>query len=551
MTMSILATLPTPAKSKSSAKDSAASGGEGVDFAALMAASPKGKAKATHPAGHVVPPVSPVPLSDVADMADDAQDNGATGGTATGMTEMMMVEQEAGTPSVGDAAMAPAMAAVVAALAALPRSDGARGAEAAAQAADRAGVVRDAAVSLVATAREVTGQMMPDETASAAKGAVDPAVPSGSGVTAGDAASLAARLSALMQARGDGGQAPSATVSLASSGTTQAQVTVATPVTGQLLVSVPAAPALAAATSAEPASAEQVPPAPATTPASGGSTSVAPGGIVLASVAGNATGPGTGSGTGNGAGSGQDSGTARRERTDTAREPRRAEHQGATPPAFAIPTGQTSVSGGVTGATGAPMLAQALDAQSVAMGVSGQWIDTIAQQIATVAGSNGQGSFRIASSELGMVTVAITPGDAGASVHMSVDNEAAASALMAEGDRLIADARLSSVRIADLRVDQVAPAAEAAATGDMGQQQSGTSGGQPQSGGASGTSAQGQGQGQGQQRATTAFGDFGAGAGGNSREQPKSRAETVVTPLGSRADAPGDDTADPRRARYA
>lgn len=130
-------------------------------------------------------------------------------------------------------------------------------------------------------------------------------------------------------------------------------------------------------------------------------------------------------------------------------------------------------------ATG-PSLGGALGQQVVDMGISGQWIDDIARQIASIAANPGHGSFRIASQELGAVRVDIAPSMAGggSDVLMRVDSEVAFAALNEDKDRLVQDARMASVRIGELRIDRLAPMQEAQ-RGDMGgnasqQQQNGT-----------------------------------------------------------------------------
>ncbi len=122
-----------------------------------------------------------------------------------------------------------------------------------------------------------------------------------------------------------------------------------------------------------------------------------------------------------------------------------------------------------TAASAAPALnlAGALDQQVLDLGVSGQWIEDIARTIASVAANPGQGSFRLASEALGAVRVDITPGTRGSDVVMTVDNDAAHAALAQDRQRLVQDAQLASVRLGDVRIDRIAPMADAH-RGDMG-----------------------------------------------------------------------------------
>lgn len=122
-----------------------------------------------------------------------------------------------------------------------------------------------------------------------------------------------------------------------------------------------------------------------------------------------------------------------------------------------------------TPAVGAPSIANSLGQQVVDMGVSGQWINDIARQIASISANPGHGSFRIESAELGAVRVDIAPASVGggSDILMRVDSDAAFAALNDDKERLMQDARMASVRIGELRIDRVAPGQEAA-RGDMG-----------------------------------------------------------------------------------
>ncbi|MDQ4419581.1 hypothetical protein OOT33_03890 [Sphingobium sp. DEHP117] len=114
-------------------------------------------------------------------------------------------------------------------------------------------------------------------------------------------------------------------------------------------------------------------------------------------------------------------------------------------------------------------VAGSLGQQVVDMGVSGQWIEDVARQIASIAANPGHGSFRIASHELGAVRVDIAPSaiGSGSDILMRVDNDAAFAALSDDKERLMQDARMASVRIGELRIDRVNSPQEAA-RGDMG-----------------------------------------------------------------------------------
>lgn len=203
----------------------------------------------------------------------------------------------------------------------------------------------------------------------------------------------------------------------------------------------------------------------------------------------------------------------------------------------------------------APMLTTApvdlggtLATQVVDMGVSGQWIDGLSREIASLSARGAQGSFQIDSGQLGRVQVDIRPGATGASVSLTVATDAAQQALQADGDRLIADAALSSVRIADLRIDR-APVAEAPRAETAGQQSGSSQQNPSQNQAQQGQSQVGQGlsqnlsQGAGQNR--TPNRDNFAG-------NHKAASESAVLSQADSRDAGGDGAGRPAgRARYA
>lgn len=199
---------------------------------------------------------------------------------------------------------------------------------------------------------------------------------------------------------------------------------------------------------------------------------------------------------------------------------------------------------GITQAAGVGM---ALGQQVVDMGISGRWIDDIAQQIATVAANPGQGSFQLASQTLGAVRVDIVPGTNGSDIRMSVENEAAHAALSNDRQRLLQDAQLASVRLGDVQIMRIASLADAQ-RGDMGNQNQGQ-------GGANGQAAQSalsqNPQGQGGQQPRGDMGLNGQGAGGQGQSSAKAQQSRAVINDGAtrRATSGGDGRA--VSARYA
>lgn len=129
-------------------------------------------------------------------------------------------------------------------------------------------------------------------------------------------------------------------------------------------------------------------------------------------------------------------------------------------------------------------LSDSLGAQVIDMGVSGQWIDGLARDIAGIAANGAQGRFQIEANRLGTIEVDIRQGDGGAAISLTVASEAAEQALRQDSDRLRTDAGLSALRISDVRIER-APAPVDAPRGDMG--------GQGQPSGQPGAQQQGQG----------------------------------------------------------
>lgn len=182
------------------------------------------------------------------------------------------------------------------------------------------------------------------------------------------------------------------------------------------------------------------------------------------------------------------------------------------PAALAQPTAQTVTT--IAPAIPTVDLSASLGAQVVDMGVSGQWIDGLARDIASLSANGAQGRFQINATELGPVEVNIRQGDDGAAISLTVATEAAEQALRQDGDRLKLDASLSAVRISEVKIERAphvaeATRAEGSTNQNTAQQQSG--GSHQNQGQAAGqnmgqSSTQSHMQGRGQQRENIAFG---------------------------------------------
>lgn len=145
-------------------------------------------------------------------------------------------------------------------------------------------------------------------------------------------------------------------------------------------------------------------------------------------------------------------------------------------------------------------LSASLGAQVVDMGVSGQWIDGLARDIAGLSANGAQGRFQINADQLGPIQVDIRQGSDGAAVSLTVATEVAELALRQDSDRLKLDAGLSAVRISEVKIERAPHVAEAARADSAGNQTSSQQQSQQQ-GQTAGWQGQGQGQGMGQSSA--------------------------------------------------
>ena len=189
-----------------------------------------------------------------------------------------------------------------------------------------------------------------------------------------------------------------------------------------------------------------------------------------------------------------------------------------SPVGAAVPTGTAMASSAPVSGLSSPSgaVGAALDQQVIDLGVSGQWIDDIAKQIATVASNPGQGRFRIASEQLGGVQVDIRPGTHGSDIRMTVDSEAGHLALMKDQGRLMEDAQLAAVRLGDVRIDRVSAPAESQRGNGEGDRHDAQSQQQAHSGAQSSAGQNGGQQGQQQGRPDLAGMDMGNN-GGNAK----------------------------------
>jgi hypothetical protein len=190
-------------------------------------------------------------------------------------------------------------------------------------------------------------------------------------------------------------------------------------------------------------------------------------------------------------------------------------------------------------------LSASLGQQVVDMGVSGQWIDGLARDIAGLSANGAQGRFQINADQLGPIQVDIRQDGDGAAVSLIVASEAAEMALRQDSDRLKLDAGLAAVRIHEVKIERaphVAEAAKADANGQTGSQSNGQQGNASQQQGA----WQGAGQMAGQSMGQSSSQGRWQGRENNGLGH-KAGSDPAVLNHGDTGDSAGDV----RRARYA
>lgn len=120
---------------------------------------------------------------------------------------------------------------------------------------------------------------------------------------------------------------------------------------------------------------------------------------------------------------------------------------------FPVPTSQAAPAPNApdVGASNPPVDASVTRELSIAR--DGQWLDTLARDIAATAGKDGQLSFRLDPHHLGSLTVHIRHSDEGASIRMTADTESGRAMLADAQPRLAAEARAHGLSLRETSVD--------------------------------------------------------------------------------------------------
>lgn len=131
-----------------------------------------------------------------------------------------------------------------------------------------------------------------------------------------------------------------------------------------------------------------------------------------------------------------------------------------------LPLGVTSV-----GAASGPSAGEALNSNVIDMGVSGQWIDRVAGEIAGLAEGTGHSRFTLSPPHLGRLQVDLWQGDGTTNVRMVAETDEAALRLTEARPALQADARLAALGLGSITVEKAGGGSFDATPRDQGQGQ--------------------------------------------------------------------------------
>lgn len=166
------------------------------------------------------------------------------------------------------------------------------------------------------------------------------------------------------------------------------------------------------------------------------------------------------------------------------------------PPVIQSELGAPSVRA-VAGAVAGPSTGEALGDQVIDMGVSGQWIDRMAQEIAGLADGSGHSRFTLNPPHLGRLQVDLWRDGAETNVRMLTETDEAAQRLSEGRSALQADARVAALSLGAIVVEKSSASFDSSGRDQGGQRQGSDLSGQMQQ-------QQQQAEGQAQNRANNA-----------------------------------------------
>ena len=145
----------------------------------------------------------------------------------------------------------------------------------------------------------------------------------------------------------------------------------------------------------------------------------------------------------------------------------------------ALPPVVQSELGAPVRAVAGPSTGEALGDQVIDMGVSGQWIDRMAQEIAGLANGSGHSRFTLNPPHLGRLQVDLWQGDGATNVRMLTETDEAAKRLSEGRNALQADARVAALSLGTIVVEKSSAAFDSSAR-DQGQRSGSDMAGQMQ-----------------------------------------------------------------------
>lgn len=172
----------------------------------------------------------------------------------------------------------------------------------------------------------------------------------------------------------------------------------------------------------------------------------------------------------------------------------------ALPPVIQSELGVSSVR-----AAAGPSTGEVLGDQVIDMGVSGQWIDRMAREIAGLADGTGHSRFTLNPPHLGRLQIDLWREEGATSIRMLTETDEAAQRLQEGRTALQGDARVAALSLASITVEKASGTFDTAPRDQGSQRQGGDLSGQmQQQQQQQQQQAEGQGQGQGQSRANNA-----------------------------------------------
>jgi flagellar hook-length control protein FliK len=129
----------------------------------------------------------------------------------------------------------------------------------------------------------------------------------------------------------------------------------------------------------------------------------------------------------------------------------------------ALPPVVQSELGAPVRAVAGPSTGQALGDQVIDMGVSGQWIDRMAKEIAGIADGSGHSRFTLNPPHLGRLQVDLWQGDGATNVRLLAETDEAARRLSEGRSALQADARVAALSLGTIVVEKSSAAFDSSA----------------------------------------------------------------------------------------